>query len=254
MEKIIAIVQARMTSTRLPQKVLKNLAGRPVVSQVFNQLSFSKLLTDLLLATSLDSSDDPLEKWAVENGFKFFRGDLKNVLKRFYDAAKQNNADVIVRITADCPLIDPGVVDKVIEGFLGGKYDYFSNVNPPTFPDGLDTEVFSFTALEKAFLEAEMQSEIEHVTPYIRNHPDIFRIGNYSSLQDYSKFRWTLDNIEDYEFLKILYKNLYKENNFIRWQDVIEFIKNHSNILKLNAHLERNEGYIKSLNEDKKIK
>jgi len=254
MKNIVCIVQARMTSTRLPNKVLLVLAGQPVLTQVFNQLSHSKLLTTTILATSMDSCDDPLEDWATKNNKKYFRGSLENVLDRFFETAKEYNADVIVRITADCPLIDPEIVDQCIDGFNNGDYDYYSNVNPPTFPDGLDTEVFSFAALEKAYSNAELKSEIEHVTPYIKNHPELFKIGNFYSEVNYEKLRWTLDNKEDYDFLSLIYKELFKPNSFISWKDVISFLNQNINLQQINAHIERNEGFIKSLNEDKKVK
>ena len=253
MKRIVAIVQARMTSTRLPQKVLKDLAGEPVVFQVFNQLSYSKLIDDIVLATSTNISDDPLEEWAKDNNKKYFRGDLSNVLKRFYDTAKEFNADVIVRITADCPLIDPEIVDEVIEGFLKSDFDYFSNTNPPTFPDGLDTEVFSFTSLESSYRNAELQSEIEHVTPYIRNHPELFKSGNFLSVVNYGNLRWTIDNQEDYLFLVNIFDSLYRSNSFIGWRKVIEFLENNEDLQNINSHIKRNEGFIKTLNEDKKI-
>lgn len=254
MGKIIAIVQARMSSTRLPNKVLLDLAGLPVLTRVFNQLSYSKLLTNTVLATSTDPSDDPLENWANRNNQKFYRGDLNNVLKRFYDTATKFNANIIVRITADCPLIDPAVVDSVIKGYLEGSYDYFTNINPPTFPDGLDTEVFSFSTLEKAYQEAELQSEIEHVTPYIRNHPELFRIGNILCDTNYEKLRWTLDNQEDYGFLASIFNDLSKPNSFIGWRKVIEFIEKNKDVQNINSYIKRNEGFIKSLKEDKKIR
>ena len=254
MKKIVAIVQARLSSKRLSNKVLMDLSGRTVVGQVFNQLSFSKLINDVVLATSLDKSDDPLENWANENNQKFYRGDLNNVLKRFYDTAKKFNADIIVRITADCPLIDPEVVDSVVKGYLEGDYDYFTNTNPPTFPDGLDTEVFSFSTLKKTYEEAKLQSEIEHVTPYIKNHNRKFRIGNYVSEINYEHYRWTLDNDEDYKFISEVYKRLHKKGPFIKWNDVINLLETDEKLVNINSHISRNLGFAKSLNEDKKIK
>ena len=203
---------------------------------------------------STDKSDDPLENWVKDNHIRYFRGNLNNVLKRFFDTAKQVGADIIVRITADCPLIDPEVVDNVISGFLEGGYDYYSNTNPPTFPDGLDTEVFSFATLERAYKEAELQSEIEHVTPYIRNHPGIFKMGNYKSEINYEYLRWTLDNREDYDLLTRIFNALRKENSFISHKEVMNYIDADSNLLKTNAHIKRNEGYIKSLMDDKRVK
>lgn len=254
MKKIVAIIQARMSSSRLSNKVLLNLCGKPVVEQVFNQLSFSKLINEIVLATSEDRSDDPLENWARLANYKFFRGSLNNVLERFYDAARFFSADIIVRITADCPLIDPSVVDDVIKGFLCGNFDYYSNINPPSFPDGLDTEVFSFDTLEKAFRNADLQSEIEHVTPYIRNHPDLFRIGNLNFEKKFDHLRWTLDNQEDFEFISIIYDELYKKKSFIKFKEVLKFLEKNKELMNINSHIERNEGFSKSLKSDKKIR
>lgn len=253
MTNIVCIVQARMTSTRLPNKVLLDLAGQPVLAQVFNQLSYSKLITNIVLATSSDPSDDALEDWAINKNKNYFRGSLENVLERFYETAKKYNADVIIRITADCPLIDPELVDKCIDGFDRGEYDYYTNANPPTFPDGLDCEVFRFSALEITYKNAQLKSEIEHVTPYIRNHHDKFKIGNYSSEINYSHYRWTLDNKEDYELLKIIYDKLYKDGAYISWISVIKFLDNNTELLKINSAIQRNEGFTKSLKEDKNI-
>lgn len=254
MDKVIAIVQARMTSTRLPGKVLKKLAGKTVIWHVFNQLSFSQKINKIILATSTDPSDDLLEEWAIKNNKNFFRGDLDNVLKRFYDTAKKFNGEVIVRITADCPLIDPKVVDKVVEKFINGDYDYLSNTNPPTFPDGLDTEVFTFNALKEANENAKLKSELEHVTPYIRNHPEKFKLGNFSGTTNYENYRWTLDNPEDYKFLTAIFDNLYKENSFIDHKAVLKFISQNKELLKINSKIKRNEGFRKSINEDKELK
>lgn len=252
MKKVVAIVQARMSSSRLPNKVLKPLAEKPVLTHVFSQLSFSKKINETILATSTDKSDDLLKKWAIDNDKNIFRGDLDNVLKRFYDTAIYSKADIIVRITADCPLIDPSIVDTVINKFFEGDYDYYTNANPPTFPDGLDTEVFTFNALEVAYENAKLKSEIEHVTPFIRNHTDLFKIGNYTSNENLGHYRWTLDNPEDFEFLKIIFNNLYKEKSFIGYESVLDFIKANKSILEINSKINRNEGFVKSLKEDKK--
>ena len=148
--------------------MLLPLCDKPVINHVFHQLSFSKRLSNIILATSNDVSDDLLKEWAKNNNRDCYRGSLDNVLERYYFAAKKYQGDVIVRVTADCPLIDPTVVDLVIDHFLSGQYDYFSNTMVPTFPDGLDTEVFTFAALEKAYKTAKWKSEIEHVTSYIK--------------------------------------------------------------------------------------
>lgn len=250
-KNIICIIQARLKSTRLPGKVLLPLANKPVIEHVFNQLSFSKILKKIVLATSTEKSDDPLEKWAKKNKKEFFRGSLNNVLERYYLAAKKFESEIIVRITADCPLIDPTIVDLTINKFIDGQYDYFSNTLNPTFPDGLDTEVFSFSTLEKAFINSKLKSELEHVTPYIKNNPQFFKIGNLSSEINYEKYRWTIDNNEDYELLKIIFDNLSREGNFVYWKDVIKFLQFNTSLSHINKHLKRNEGYEKSLKEDK---
>jgi len=249
--KIICIVQARMSSTRLPNKVLMELGGKPVLSQVINQLSFSKKINQIIVATSTSKEDDAIIQWAKQNKIDYFRGDLDDVLKRFYDTAKYFQADIIVRITADCPLIDPEIVDEVIKQYIKTNSDYVSNTNPPRFPDGLDTEVFSFYALESAYKNASLKSEREHVTPFIRNNPTVFKIGNYEIEKNYESMRWTLDNTEDYHFLKNIYNRLIKYDDYIHWQDVISLLDNKPDIMNINSHLTRNEGYQKSLIEDK---
>jgi len=251
MSKTIAIVQARMSSSRLPGKVLKNLAGKPAIWHVFNQLSFSKKIDQIVLATSINEEDDQLEEWARKNDINFFRGDLDNVLKRFYDTASYYNGDIIVRITADCPLIDPSVVDKVIQKFLEGNYDYLSNTNPPTFPDGLDTEVFTFNTLKEAYQNAKLKSELEHVTPYIWNHPEKFKLGNLTSSENYEHLRWTLDNPEDYKFLSEIFDNLFIENSHISHKTVLDFLAENEQLIEINSKIKRNEGLDKSLKEDR---
>lgn len=227
------------------------LCGKPVLERVFNQLSFSAEIEKTILATSVDRSDDLLEAWAHELGYSCYRGNLENVLERFYRAARENNAEAVVRVTADCPLIDPEVVDTIINGFIGGNFDYYSNTIVPTFPDGLDTEVFKISALERAFQEAELKSEKEHVTPFIKNHQAIFSVGNFESRVNYEKFRWTLDNPEDYQFIKSVYENLYRPRDYIHWKDVLRLIEERPGLAEINRHVERNEGYKRSLEEDR---
>jgi len=253
MSKTIAIVQARMSSSRLPGKVLKELSGKPVIWHVFNQLSFSQKIDQIVLATSDNEEDDQLENWAKENSINFFRGDLDNVLKRFYDTALNYEGDVIVRITADCPLIDPSIVDEVVQKFLNGNYDYLSNTNPPTFPDGLDAEVFTFIALKEAYENAKLKSELEHVTPYIRNHPEKFKLGSFVGSKNYENLRWTLDNPEDYRLLSEIFDNLFKANSYISYKTVLAFLAVNEELIEINSKIKRNEGLDKSLKEDKEL-
>ena len=250
MTNILAIVQARMSSSRLPGKVLKPLGSKTTVGYVFHQLTASTRITKAIIATSTDHSDDPIAMWAKRTHIDCERGSLRDVLDRYYQAAKQHRADVVVRITADCPLIDGAVVDAVIERFLEGDCDYCSNVNPPTFPDGLDTEVFSFAALERAWTDATHPVEREHVTVYMRNYPKQFRLVNVEYSIDYSKFRWTLDTPEDYEFLNRVIQRL--EMNHIKehhprltMNEVISLLEQDKSLLEINNNSTRNEVMMK---------
>lgn len=250
-KKIVCIVQARMSSSRLPGKMLKPLAGKPNIEQVFRQLSFSKRIERSILATSTDAADDRLYEWAAGNNTECFRGNLDDVLDRFYRAAEKSGADILVRVTGDCPLIDPKVIDSVIGLHLEKGFDYTSNVDPPTFPDGYDTEVFNFDALKRAWKDAVLKSDREHVTPFIRNGKDIFKTGNYVSGSHLEHLRVTLDNEEDYRLISLIYEKLYKENKYISLEDVLDFFEKNPESLEINKNIERNEGYKKSLGEDK---
>lgn len=250
---IVCIVQARMSSSRLPEKMMMKLNGIPVIEQVFRQVSFSKKINQRVLATSVDESDNKLYDWAFSKNIPCIRGSLDDVLDRFYNAAKNMKADIAVRITGDCPLIDPEIIDKTIQMHLENGFDYTSNANPPTFPDGYDVEIVNFSSLEKAWKEAELKSEREHVTPYIKNHKELFNIGNFVSEINYEQYRLTLDNKEDYELISIIHKKFYNESSFIKLNNVIEFLLGNPKLIEMNNFLVRNEGYKKSLKSDKKI-
>lgn len=226
------------------------LGDRTDIGQVFNQISYSKFISKAILATSIDKSDDKLATWSKDNEIECFRGNLDDVLDRYYQAAKLHEPDIVVRITGDCPLIDPEIVDKVIALFLNNNFDYVSNVNPPTFPDGLDTEVFTFKALEESWNNAKLNSDREHVTPYIRNNSHIYNIGNLVNEVDLSKQRWTLDNKEDYLFLTKVYDLLGKDKSYIKYTEVLSLLDENPGFRKINSHLKRNEGYIKSILND----
>ncbi|MCU0424229.1 MAG: glycosyltransferase family protein [Candidatus Kapabacteria bacterium] len=229
MPNIVAIVQARMSSTRLPGKVLKPLGSKIAVARVVHQLSGSKRINHIVLATSIDASDDPLVSWARRTRTEYMRGSLHDVLDRYYRTATHFKADIVVRITADCPLIDPVIVDSVIERLLEGDCDYAANVNPPTFPDGYDSEVMTFEALERTWTNAHEQPEREHVTLHIRNHPELFRVANVAHTDDISKLRLTLDTQEDYDFLnrviqKLEMKHISEANPRFLLRDVLEML------------------------------
>lgn len=248
--KVVIIVQARMGSTRLPGKMMKEVAGKPMIQYVFDRAKISKLTDEVWLATTESTSDDILADWAEKNNIFYFRGSENDVLDRYYQTAKKAKADVVVRVTGDCPLLDSDVVDKVIQEYKEGGYDYVSNIHPPTYPDGLDTEVFSFESLERAWKEASLQSEREHVTPYIWKNPDKFKMKNVANDIDYSAERWTLDTKEDYEFLKNVIEECEKKGKICRMQEVLEIIKDNPDWKGINSMFERNEGYAKSVKED----
>ena len=198
--KIAAIIQARMSSKRLPNKVMLPLSGKPVLEHVIERLKYSKIIQDIIVATSSDISDQKIVDYCKKKKINFFCGNLTDVLDRYYQAAKKNNIDVVVRITSDCPLIDPEVVDEVLKNFFLNDYDLFSLGGE--FPDGLDCQVFKFSALAKSWDEATLKSDREHVGTYIENtNPKSFKTGALKKFKNLQNYRWTIDQIEDYEFL-----------------------------------------------------
>ncbi len=245
----IAIVQARMSSTRLPGKVLLPLSGRPALNHVVSRVKSCKTINKVIVATSTDPSDDDIEKYCKQSDFEFYRGSLLDVLDRYYQCAKLSNAATIVRITADCPVIDPVVVDAVVTGFLAGGYDYYSLSGE--FPDGLDCEVLSFLALEKAWENATLPSEREHVSPYIHSsHNSDFNTGGLELFSKLKHIRWTLDEPDDYEVLKKIFDSLYKPNKNFLTNDILLQLKANPEWLNINKSILRNAGYQKSLAQD----
>lgn len=247
--RTVAIIQARMASTRLPGKVLADIAGRPMLHWVVSRVRRAQSLDVVGVATSDGEADDVLVSFCKGSGFPVFRGSEDDVLDRYYKAASHFEADVVVRLTADCPLLDPAVIDKVVLEFRKGTYDYVSNTIEPSFPDGLDTEVFSRETLGRAWRDARLKSEREHVTPYIWKNPGLFRLGNVKNAANFFGLRWTVDEPEDLEFARRVYASLGVESSF-SMNDVLRLIRLHPDVASVNAGFERNEGYQKSLTED----
>jgi len=237
--KIVAIVQARMGSTRLPGKVMLDLLGEPVLVRDVNRLRRSKMLDEIVIATTNLPADDLIVSLCKERGWKYSRGDESDVLDRYYQAARSCNADVIVRVTSDCPMIDPEVVDRVIRVFLDlPGIDYVSNTLPPrTFPRGLDTEVMTFEALERAWTEDEDPKLREHVTPYIYRNPEKFQTRSVLNERDLSSHRWTLDTPEDLAFIRAVYEHF--ENDDFTWVDVLEYLDEHPEIVGINREIQQ---------------
>lgn len=246
--KTTAIIQARLSSTRLPGKVLLDLAGSPLLTRVYERVLRAHSLEQVVLALPETASNDALAEFCFKAGMPFLRGSESDVLDRFYSTAKSFSADPIVRITADCPLIDADVIDKVVSDFMSGGADYVSNTLKPTFPDGLDTEVFSFYSLEQAHKEACLSSEREHVTPYIWKHPELFRMRNVPNDSDLSKLRWTIDEPRDFEFVGAIYREF--SNRYFDMREVLQLMNRRPELATVNEGITRNEGYARSLADD----
>lgn len=240
---IIAIIQARLGSTRFPQKVFADLSGKPMIWHVINRLKYSTKINHIVLATTDTHLDDELAKWAINENISLFRGSENNVLERFYFAAKKYEADIIVRITADDPFKDPEIIDRVIEKLILEKLDFAYNNNPPTFPEGLDTEVFTFDALEKAYLKSVDDYEKEHVTQYFYRNIDMFKQSNLMNTENLSHLRWTIDTKPDYEMAIQVYDKLYKENEIFLMNDILKLIFHEPSIAKINNTVSRSAMY-----------
>lgn len=240
--KNLAIVQARLGSTRFPNKVLRPILGRPMIELLLQRLAQSKRIDQILLATSDDSRNDPLAALVERLGYPVYRGSEDDVLDRYYQAAKLYQPEAVVRITGDCPLIDPQLVDAVIAAFQASGADYLSNTSPPTYPDGLDTAVFTFTALERAHREAREPYDREHVTPYIRSSGQ-FSLGNYPYHEDLSSERWTVDEPEDFTVITRVFEHFHPRLDFT-WLEVLELSRAQPELFADNQHLTRNEGAI----------
>jgi len=238
--KIVALVQARTGSVRLPQKVLKPILNKPMIELLLSRLSLSTELDEIVVATSEEKRDDKLESTVESLGFKCTRGSEKDVLNRFYKSAKFLEADVIVRITGDCPLVDSKLVDECIRGYKKYKVDYFSNIDPATYPDGLDIEVMSFQSLERANREADSDFDREHVTPYIRNS-DSFSKSSIQNEEDLSSQRWSVDEPEDLIVVTKIFE-YFSPDIFFDWKKVLELLKIRPELFEDNKKIKNNEG------------
>ena len=240
---IVAIVQARMGSTRLPGKVMKTILDKHVILWDIDRVSLSKLIDEIVVAIPHGKENDVIVDTIKEYNDRVVttRGSEDDVLDRYYQAAVQTNADVVIRITSDCPLIDPVVTDQVIEHFLDTDCDYCSNSLIGTYPIGLDTEAFSFKALEKAWNEATKDYEKEHVTPYIIETPDKFKLLNVAHDVDLSHMRWTLDTKEDFEFICAVYKRIIPKKPLFLMDDVLELLSKEPELIDINRHIEQKQ-------------
>ena len=238
--KVIAIIQAHMGSTRLPGKVLLDLAGEPVLARCVNRARRAQTLDEVVVATTTKPADEVIVELCVERGWPCFRGSEEDVLDRYYRAAIAHQANVVVRITSDCPLIEPEVVDRVVQEFLERQpwVDYACNVLPRrTFPRGLDTEVMRFATLERAWREDLNPAWREHVTPYIQRHPDLFHIHGITNEVDYSYMRWTVDTSQDLAFVRRIYDHFGHDR--FSWREVLVALAEHPEWLRINRHVQQ---------------
>lgn len=247
--KVVAIIQARMGSNRLPGKVLRTLGGATVLAQVIARAMAVPSIDEVVVATSTQREDDPVEKEARKCGAGVFRGSETDVLSRYYEAAQSFHADVVVRITSDCPLLDPDLVERMISKFLASrrgsnKPDYLSNALTRSYPRGLDAEVFTFAALESTQLAAKEAYEREHVTPYIYQHPASFIVEEFVGDKDFSSHRWTLDTPADYEFLQAVFDLLGAAAKSAGMHAVLDLLERHPDLVRINQQIRQ-----KALNE-----
>ncbi len=252
---VVGIIQARMGSTRLPGKTLHPILGKPLLGHIVDRMRACTLLDGLFLATTDAPEDRALVEWAQREGLPVYAGSVDDVLDRYYQAARIAGAQTIVRITADDAFKDPEVVDRAVRIFID-RYpdlDYVSNTLQPTYPEGLDIEVFSFQAMERAWKEARLTSEREHVTPYIWKHPDRFRVHNFVLDRDLSHLRWTVDYPEDMAFVQAVYERLYRPGRVFTMQEILGLLEAEPELQAINQGFQRNAGYLRSLEQDRPI-
>jgi glutamate-1-semialdehyde aminotransferase/spore coat polysaccharide biosynthesis protein SpsF (cytidylyltransferase family) len=241
----LAIIQARMNSSRLPGKVLADIAGQPMLWHVVSRAAKTRGVDEVVVATSTSEMDDPVAEFCSQSNIVCFRGDSLDVLDRYFKCAESRHADYIVRLTADCPLLDPDIIEQVLKTLSGGEFDYVSNTIVPTFPDGLDAEAFSFVSLSRAWSEAKLPSEREHVTPYLWKNPQLFRLRNVTAPADWSSHRWTVDEQRDLDFVRAIYQAT--GTMTFGLHEVLKLLEDRPDLACLNGGIKRNEGYEKSL-------
>lgn len=239
--KTVAIVQGRMASSRLPDKILKDIGGQPMLAWVVERARRATKIDQVVVATTTEASDDPVETFCRERGYPCYRGSVHDVLDRFYQAARSYQADVVVRFTADCPLLDPGLVDQVLDEFFKAGADFAANRLPPpftrTYPIGLDTEVCTFAALERAWRDATAKHAREHVMPYLYEEEGRFKVVRVEYEKDYGWMRWTVDTPQDLELIRQVAARLKDRPNFT-WLDVVEVFEREPELAQINSSVQ----------------
>ena len=254
--RVVAIIQGRMNSSRLPGKILADIAGQPMLQRVFIRTSRSATVNETIFATTTDASDDPVAEYCEFSGIPFTRGSQFDVLDRYYQAAKQAKGDIVVRITADCPLVDPTLIDDIVHALLEGEYDFVCNRFPPpysrSYPIGLDVEACTFKVLEKAWKEAREPQHREHAMPYLYEGVELtrqsrtletglssrgFTVALLHHKSDFGDYRWTVDTPEDLEFIRQVYSRFDGRDDF-SWKDVLDLVHDEPELMKLNSSVQ----------------
>ena len=250
---IIAIPQARTGSSRLPNKVLRKIKGKTLLELYINRVKQCQLVDKIVIATTTKSEDEEIEKISHTHGIECFRGSESDLLDRYYQCAKKYDADVVVRLGSDNPFVDFRVIDRAVQIFKDNEVDFVTNHFEPTYPEGLDVEVYSIHALEKSWNEATLLSEREHVFPYIQNHQDQFKIINFKQDKDCSHLRWSIDYECDYKMTKVIYDYLYEKNQVFPQEDILQLLEKHPEIAEMNSHICRREGVNRTKANDRII-
>jgi spore coat polysaccharide biosynthesis protein SpsF len=241
--KVVIIVQARMTSTRLPGKILKKVLGKSLLEYQIERLRRVKLADEIVIATTINETDEPVVKLCNSVSVPYFRGSEEDVLSRYYETAKAHQADLIARVTSDCPLIDPEVIDQVMKLYIDHQteYDYVSNSLERTYPRGMDTEVFSFKVLQEAFLEATALPDREHVTPFIHRQPQRYSLASVNYSENQSYHRWTVDTPEDFQLIKKIIEAIYPKLPDFTLRDCLNLLEENPEWLTINAHVQQKQ-------------
>ena len=237
--RVVAIIQARTGSTRLPNKIFLKLANASLLSHVVDRLRPSKEIDQIVIATTTSLKDNSIEEWCLNNSLDYFRGSENNVLDRYYQTAKKFNADIIIRVTADDPFKDYRLIDQAVKIIKDKNYDFVCNNNPVSFPEGLDVEVLSIDALTKSFFNSTSNFEKEHVTQYIHRNINSFKTFNIKNIKNLSFHRWTIDTEDDYLFAIEIYNNLYDINNIFLSEDIYKLLDKNSQLLKINNEVKK---------------
>ena len=248
--KVVAIVQARIGSSRLPGKVLRGILGKPMLLHLVSRVQKAKYIHDVVIATTVNKEDDQLEEFAVDNDLQVYRGSENDIVDRFLNAARENDADIIIRVWGDCPLIDPDLIDEVVQEFISGGYDYANNFNPPTYPVGMNFEVYSLEALEKIWNETNEIFYRQYPFEYIYANRASFRTMFKKNTRDLSEINLTVDFVQDLDLVTEIYKNLFSEDKTFHLEDILKLIESHPSWKEINKGLPRNIEY----DRDKKLR